>query len=74
MMLNKASAYFILWVIYLHKKEIPKNIYRFTVNNSNRKTCEILRIKAPERRSTVFIVNFEHISHFFLVFVLTLNK
>ena len=38
-----------------------------------------LTIKTPERhqrrRSGVFIVNFEHISHLFLVFLLlTLNK
>ena len=38
-----------------------------------------LKIKIPERRqrrrSGVFIVNFEHISHLFLVFLLfTLNK
>ena len=31
-------------------------------------------INSVERRSGVFIVNFEHISHFFLVFLLlTLN-
>ena len=39
----------------------------------------MLTIKAPERRqlrcSDVFIVNFEHILHLFLVFLLlTLNK
>ena len=41
--------------------------------------CSELTIKTPERRqwrrSGVFIVNFELISHFFLVFIfLTLNK
>ena len=41
-------------------------------------TCSKLTIKAPERRqwrgSGVFIVNFEHISHLVLVFLLlTLN-
>ena len=51
----------------------PSNICLFKVNNRNtRKKCEIfskLTIK------TVFIVNFENISHFFLVFLLlTLNK
>ena len=59
------------------------NTYLIKVNNSNtRKSCKIcsqLKIKAIERRhwrrSCVFIVNFEHISHLFLVFVLlTLNK
>ena len=55
-------------------------MYLFKVNNRNtRKKCEIcskLTIKTPERRrSGVFIVNFEHISHLFLVFLLlTLNK
>ena len=59
------------------------NIYLFTFNNRNtRKRCEIcskVTIKTPERRqcrrSGVFIVNFEHISHHFLVCILlTLNK
>ena len=61
----------------------PANIYLFKVNNKNtRKRCEIcskLTIKTPERRqwrrSGVFIVNFEHISHLVLVFLLlTSNK
>ena len=60
----------------------PAHIYLFKVNNTNRKRCEIcskLTIKTPERRqwrhSGVFIVNFEHISPLFLVFLLlTLNK
>ena len=54
------------------------NIYLFKVDNINtRKRCEIcskLRIKTPERchwhRSGVFILNFEHISHFFLDVIL----
>ena len=54
------------------------NIYLFQVNNrNNRKSCEIcskLTIKTPEQRqwsrSGVFIVNFEHNSHLFLVFLL----
>ena len=61
----------------------PAIINLFKVNNRNtRKRCEIcskLIIKTPERRqwrfSGVFIVNFEYISHFFLVFLLSsLNK
>ena len=53
------------------------------VNNRNtRERCEIcskLKTKTPERRqwrrSCVFILNFEHILHLFLVFLLlTLNK
>ena len=59
------------------------NSYLFKGNNRNtRKRCKIyllLTIKATERsqwsRSGAFIVNFEHISHFFLLFLLlTLNK
>ena len=61
----------------------PANVYLFKVNNRNtRKRCEIgskLTIKISERLhwrcSDVFIVNFEHISNFFEVFLLsTLNK
>ena len=54
---------------------LPAGIYLLKVDNrSNRKRYEIclkLTIKTPER---VFIVNFEHISLLFLVFLLlTLN-
>ena len=56
----------------------PDDIYLLKVNNrSTRARCEIcseLTIKTPEgykrRRSGVLIVNFEHISHFVLVFLL----
>ena len=45
--------------------DIPDDIYLFKVNNRNTRTrCEIcskLTIKTPERRSGVFIVNFENI-------------
>ena len=60
----------------------PAGIYLPKVNNINTRTrCEIcskLTIKTPERRhwrrSGVFIVNFEYISHLVLVFLLlTLN-
>ena len=60
----------------------PAGIYLLKVNNRNtRARCEIcskLTIKTPERRywrrSGVFIVNFEHISHLVLMFLLlTLN-
>ena len=60
----------------------PAGIYLLKVNNRNSRTrCEIcwkLTIKTPERRpwsrSGVFIVNFQHISHLVLVFLLlTLN-
>ena len=61
----------------------PAGIYLIKVNNRNTRTrCEIcskLIIKTPERRhwrrSGVFIVNFVHISHLVLVFVLlTLSR
>ena len=64
MMLNNASTYsYTLGNDNYMVKNSPTNI----VNNSNtRKRCEIcskLTIKSPQRRSTVFIVNFEHISY-----------
>ena len=61
----------------------PVGNYMFKVNNRNTRTkCEIcskLTIKTRERRcwrrSGVSIVNFEHISHLALVFLLlTLSK
>ena len=61
----------------------PASIYLFKVNNKNpRKRCDIcskITAKMLERRqwchSGVFTVNFENISHLFLVFLLlTLNK
>ena len=61
---------------------VPAGIYLLKVNNRNTRTrCKIclkLTIKTPERRhwrrSGVFIVNIEHISHFVIVFLLlTLN-
>ena len=60
----------------------PNGTYLLKVNNKSTRTrCEIcskLTIKIPERRhwrrSATFIVNFEHISHLVLVFLLlTLN-
>ena len=56
----------------------PLNIYLFKVNNRNTrkrwKICSKLTIKTPERchwrHSIIFIVNFEHISHLYLVFLL----
>ena len=61
---------------------IPVGIYLLKVNNRNGRTkCEICSklIETPERRywrrSGVFIVNFEHISHLVLVFLLlTLSR
>ena len=60
----------------------PAGIYLLKVINRNTRTrCEIwskLLVKTPERwhwrRSSIFILNFEHTSHLALVFLLlTLN-
>ena len=52
----------------------PANIYLLKVNNRKMEVFSKLTIKAPEwhqwRCSGVFIVHFEHISHFSLVFLL----
>ena len=50
--------------------------FLFKVNNRNiSEICTKLTIKIPWRRSGIFIVNFEQISHLFLVFLLlNLNK
>ena len=56
----------------------PAGNYMFKVNNRNTRTryeiCSKLSIKISERhqwrRSGIFIVNFEHISHFVQVFLL----
>ena len=66
-------------LLLMSKYSFPDNIYLLNVssNRNTRKRCEIsskITIKAPERQCcfSVSIVNFEHISHLFLV--LTLNK
>ena len=68
---------------WLLSKKCPPNSYLFKVNNTKiRKKfdiCSKFTIKTIEwrhwRRSCVFIVNFEHISHLSLLFLLlTLNK
>ena len=55
-----------------HRKNSSTNIFLFIVNNRNtRKRCEIcskLTIKSPQRRSTVFINTFEHVSYLFTTF------
>ena len=77
------SSYIATYLQHNMKKEYPAGNYMFKVNNRNTRTrCEIcskLTIKTPERRqwrrSGVFIVNFEHISHLVLVFLLlTLSR
>ena len=69
--------------LILYYKTCLHDIYLFKVNNRITRTwCEIcsrLTIKTPEQPhlhcSGVFIVNFEHISNLFLVFLLLiLNK
>ena len=61
----------------------PANIYLLKINNRSTKKrseiCSKLTIKTSERRqwrrSGIFIVNFEYISHLFLVFLLlTMDK
>ena len=62
---------------YFLKIHKSAGIYLLKVNNRNTRTrCEICSksaIKTPKRRhwrrSGVFIVNFEHISHLALVFI-----
>ena len=65
------------------RKSIPAGIYLLKFKNRNTRTrckiCPKLTIKIAERchcrRSGIFIVNFEHISHLVLVFLLlTLNR
>ena len=56
--------------LFTIRVKIPPNIYLFKVNNRNaRERCEICLITIHSRRSGVFIVNFEHISSLFLVFL-----
>ena len=73
----------ILNSINSNSTNLPANICLFKVNNKNtRKRCEIcskLIIKTEEWRqwhhSDIIIVNFEHIPHFPIMFLLlTLNK
>ena len=73
MMLNKASAYLYILGNDIYTGENSwASIYLFIVNNSNTKKrseiCSKLTIKSPQRRFTVFIVNFEHISYLFTPF------
>ena len=61
---------------------IPAGNYMFKDNDRNTRTrCEIcskLTVKIPKRRhwrrSVVFIVNFEHISHFVLVSIVNFEQ
>ena len=67
-----------LWKLLFYKN-YPSRHYLLKVKNRNTRTscekkCSKLKRKTPEwrqwRRSGVFIVNFEHISHLVLVFLL----
>ena len=60
---------------------MPADNYLSKVNNRNAiksgEICSKLTIKTTERRrrrSSVFIVNFEYISHIFLLFLLLILK
>ena len=75
----KAFQYFVAFAI----ENIginPAGDYMFKVNNKDTRTrcemCSKLTMKTPEQNeTTVFIVNFEYISHLFLEFQLfILNK
>ena len=73
MMLNKASSYlYTLGNDIYTGKYSSTNIYLFRVNNSNtrkrREICLKLIIMSLQRRSTVFILNFECISYIFITF------
>ena len=72
----------LIWT-HLMQWNNPANIYLLKVNNRNIKKryeiCSLLTVKTPQRcqwhLSGILIVNFENISHLFLVFILlTLNK
>ena len=74
--------FFIPYLGIIGFSEFPAGICLLKVNNRNTRTsyeiCSKLTIKTPERRQWcrfgVFIINFEHISHRVLVFLLlTLN-
>ena len=56
----------------LEPSQLTFTCSKFKVNNrNNRKRCEMCQWRRPD----VFIVNFEHISHLFLMFLLlNLNK
>ena len=72
----------LFWELQVWSRWDPTNIYMLKINNQNtrkrREICSKVTIKTPERchcLSDVFIVNFKHISHFFLMFLLlTFNK
>ena len=80
------KIYLIPWALVIYRKNqqhwIPVGNYMFKVSNRNTRTrCEIcseLTIKITERchwrRSGIFIVNFEHITHLLVFLLLTLSR
>ena len=86
--LDKPAVHCNYWIyrelaMYYRIHTNPAGNYMFIVNNRNtRRRCEIcseLTIMTPERRHWrrpgIFVVNFEHISHLVLVFLLwTLSR
>ena len=62
------------------QEKVPRETLTFSKSNIETlkkkfEMCSKLTIKTPERLSTVFIVNYGHISHLFLVCpLITLNK
>ena len=54
----------------------PANFYLFKVNSRNTiKRCEICQfVNTVESRSGVFMVNFEHISHFLVFLLLAFSR
>ena len=64
---------------YSNVDDNPAVNFMFKVNNRNTRTrcetCSKLTIKITGRRSGIFVVNFEHIPHLVLVFLLlTLSR
>ena len=80
--ISDSTLFVITRFIYRLFSSFPVGNYMCKVNNvqrNTRKRCEICSklIKIPERRrrrSGVCTVNFEHISHLVLMFLLTLSR
>ena len=76
------SRLLLLRIPFFCYSRFPAGNYMFKINNRNTKTrseiCSKLTMKTPERRhwgrSGTFIVNFEHISGIFLVFLLLILR
>ena len=81
--MHSQYAYSASFALFINTGHYPAGNYMFRVNSRNIRTrckiCSKLTIKIPERchwhRSGIFIVNFEHISHLVIVFLLlTLSR